>query len=101
MKIHKNDTVKILSGKDKGKTGKVLKVFPKESKILVENINVYKKHIRPKKQGEKGQIVELPRPIYVAKAAIICQSCGKAARIGYRVEGKSKLRICKKCQAKI
>lgn len=101
MKIHKNDTVKILSGKDKGKTGKVLKVFPKESKILVENINVYKKNVRPKKQGEKGQIIESSRPIYSAKAAVVCQSCGKAARIGYRFDGKIKLRICKRCAAKI
>ncbi|MBI4993417.1 50S ribosomal protein L24 [Candidatus Wolfebacteria bacterium] len=101
MKIIKNDTVKILSGKDKGKSGKVLKVFPKDGKILVENINIFKKHIRPKKQGEQGQIIDLSRPIYANKAAIICQSCGKAVKTGYRIEGKIKSRICKKCQAKI
>ncbi|MBI5306520.1 50S ribosomal protein L24 [Candidatus Wolfebacteria bacterium] len=101
MKIRKNDTVKILVGKDKGKSGKVVKVFLKSGKILVENINLFKKHIRPKRAGEKGQIVEIPKPIYASKTALICHSCGKTTRIGCRFEGKIKTRICKKCQAKI
>lgn len=101
MKIHKNDTVKILVGKDKGKSGKVIKVFPKDGKILIENINLFKKHVRPKKTGEKGQIVEMPKPIYISKAALICHSCGKATKIGCSFEGKIKIRICKKCGSKI
>lgn len=101
MKIKKNDTIKILTGKDKNKTGKVLKIFPKDGKILVENINLCKKHVRPKKTGEKGQIVEMSKPFFASKAALICGSCGKAARVGCRFEGKIKTRICKKCGSKI
>lgn len=99
MKIRKNDTIKILVGKDKNKTGKVLKVSPKENKVLIEGLNLYKKHVRPKKQGEKGQVVSLPRPINVSNVAIVCSSCGRAARIGYKVEGNNKTRVCKKCGA--
>ncbi|PIV31959.1 50S ribosomal protein L24 [Candidatus Wolfebacteria bacterium CG02_land_8_20_14_3_00_37_12] len=101
MKIHKNDTIKILVGKDKNKTGKVLKVFPAKNKILVENLNIFKKHVRPKKQGEKGQIISIPRPIDVSNAAILCSSCGKTTRIGYKIEKGNKMRICKKCSANI
>jgi len=101
MKIHKNDTIKILVGKDKNKTGKVLKVFPATNKILVENLNIFKKHVRPKKQGEKGQIISIPRPIDVSNAAILCSSCGKTTRIGYKIEKGNKMRICKKCSANI
>lgn len=101
MKIKKNDTIKILVGKDKGKTGKILKVFPKESKVLVEGLNLYKKHVRPKKQGEKGQIILLPRQINASNVAIVCSSCGRTTRIGYKIEGKNKTRICKKCEAAI
>ncbi len=88
-------------GKDKGKTGKILKVFLKNGKVLVENLNVYKKNVRPKKQGEKGQIISVPRPVDVSNVAIICSSCGRAARIGYKVEKGNKMRICKKCKANI
>lgn len=101
MKIHKNDTIKISIGKDKGKSGKVLKVFPKENKILVENLNMFKKHARPKKQDEKGQIILISKPINASNAAVICPSCGKTTRIGYKVDGKNKTRICKKCGANI
>lgn len=101
MKIKKNDTIKISVGKDKGKSGKVLKVFPKENKILVENLNMFKKHARPKKQGEKGQIILISKPINVSNAIFVCSSCGKATRIGYKIDGKNKTRICKKCGANI
>lgn len=102
MKIRKSDTVLITSGKDKGKKGKVIKVLPKENKILVEGVNLKKRHQKPKKSGEKGQIITKPAPIDVSSAKIICSKCGKAARIGYKimpnVKGqKSKARICKKC----
>jgi large subunit ribosomal protein L24 len=102
MKIKKGDTVLIISGKDRGRKGKVLKAFPKESKILVEGINLKKKHIKPKREGEKGQIVQVSAPIPVSKAKLICPKCGKATRVGYKIisnaKGKmSKVRICKKC----
>jgi large subunit ribosomal protein L24 len=101
MKIKTNDTVKILSGKDKGKQGKVLDVVSSASKILVEGINLAKKHNRPRKSGEKGQIISIPRPISVSSVKIICPKCGAAARVGYKVTEGGKLRICKKCHQEI
>lgn len=97
MKIHKNDTVKIIAGKDKGKSAKVLKVFPVGNKILIDGLNIYKKHVRPKKQGEKGQVVLVPRPIYVSNVMLVCSGCGNAVRAGYRLNNGKKERVCKKC----
>jgi len=101
MKIKKGDLVLITAGKDKGRTGKIIKSFPKDLKILVEGINVKKKHVRPKKQGEKGQIVEIPAPLNVSNVKIICSKCGKATRVGYMVDGDVKKRTCKKCKQEI
>jgi large subunit ribosomal protein L24 len=101
MKIRKNDTILVVSGKDRGKKGKVLTSFPKISKILVEGVNLRKKHQRPKKQGEKGQVVLMPGPISVSNVKIICSKCGSPARIGYRVLEENKVRICKKCNQEI
>ncbi len=101
MKIKKNDTVLIISGKDKGKQGKVLDAFPKEGRIMVEGINLRKKHQRPKKSGEKGQIVTMPGPVNVSNVKIICPGCKKPTRVGYKVEEKRKTRICKKCKQEI
>ncbi|MEK7555235.1 MAG: 50S ribosomal protein L24 [Patescibacteria group bacterium] len=101
MKIHKNDTVQIITGKDSGKTGKVLKVFPKRGSILIDGLNIYKKHAKPKKQGEKGQIVLVPRPINVSNIMIVCSACHKNTKVGYKLENKNKVRYCRKCSAKI
>ncbi len=101
MKIHKNDIIKIITGKDKGKSGKVLKVFLEKEKILVEGLNFYKKHVKSKKQGEKGQIISVPRPISVSNIMLVCSSCNRTARAGYRFENENKIRICKKCGAKL
>ena len=106
MKIHKNDTIKILVGKDKNKTGKVLKVFPTRpggypNQILVEGINLRKKHRRPRRSGEKGQIIEMPAPISISNIKLICPKCGKATKVGYKVVGKKKYRICKKCKQEV
>jgi large subunit ribosomal protein L24 len=97
MKIKKNDTVLIISGKDRGKRGRVLDVFPKEEKVIVEGINIRKKHIKPKRSGEKGQIVELPAALPISNVKLICPKCGKATRVGYKIVEKKKYRICKKC----
>ncbi len=97
MKIKKGDNILIISGKDKGRTAKVLKSFPKESKILVEGINLKKKHVKPKKQGEKGQVIQMPAPLDVSNIKFICPKCSKAVRIGYKVEKDRKYRFCKKC----
>lgn len=97
MKIKKNDIIKIIAGKDRNKSGKVLKVFPERNKILIEGLNFYKKHVRPKKQGEKGQLISVPRPIDISNAMLICSGCGKAIKTGYRFDVEKKIRICKKC----
>jgi len=99
MKIIKGDTVKIITGKDKGKTGKILKVLLKKNSILIEGLNLYKKHVRPKHQGEKGEMVLVPRPIDVSNVMFVCPNCGQAVKIGYRFDAERKLRICKKCGA--
>lgn len=101
MKIKKGDNVLIIAGKDKGKKSKVLKSFPSKGLILVEGVNIKKTHKRPKKQGEKGQIVEVSFPINISKAQVLCSKCNKPTRIGYKIEADSKIRICKKCKAEI
>lgn len=97
MKIKTNDQVKILSGKDAGKTGKVLQVFPKLEKAVVEGVNIMKKHLRVRKEGEKGQVLELSAPLPVSKLALVCPGCGKAVRVGYKMDGDTKKRVCRKC----
>ncbi|BBE30907.1 50S ribosomal protein L24 [Tepiditoga spiralis] len=98
MKIKNGDTVKVISGKDKGKTGKVLRVIPKYNKVVVENINVVKKHQRPNQQMREGGIIEQPSPIYSSKVMVVCSSCGNATRVGYKkLEDGKKVRYCKKC----
>lgn len=101
MKIKKGDAVKIITGKDKGKTGKILKVLLKKDKILIEGLNLYKKHVRSKRQGEKGEVVLVPRPIDVSNVMLVCQNCGQAVKIGYRFDAERKLRICRKCKAAV
>ena len=101
MKIIKGDTVKIISGKDRGKTGKVLRALPTTGRIIIDGLNLVKKTSRPKQQGEKGQTVMVPRPLAAAKAMVICSSCKQPTRVGYRADGARKVRYCKKCKAKI
>ncbi len=101
MKIKRGDNVKIISGKDKNKTGKVLKVFPILNKVMVEGLNLVKKRQKPRQEGKKGQIVKVARPIDVSKVKFICPKCGKPARIGYHLVKNNKIRICKKCQSEI
>jgi len=101
MKILKGDTVKIVSGKDRGKTGTVLRALPAEGKVIIEGLNLVKKHSRPKKQGEKGQMVSVPRPLTASKVMLVCSSCKEPTRVGSRIDGARKVRYCKKCKAKI
>ncbi|KKU90852.1 MAG: Ribosomal protein L24 [Candidatus Jorgensenbacteria bacterium GW2011_GWA1_48_11] len=101
MKIKKGDNVKILTGKDRGKSGKVVNVDFKSNKATVEGLNIFKKHVRPKRQGEKGEVVQVFRPLAVSNLMIVCPACGKATRIGYAVDKEKKTRICKKCHAPI
>lgn len=102
MKVKKGDSVLIIAGKDKGRTGKIMKAFPKDMKILVEGINLKRKHVRPKKEGDKGQVVDMTAPINVSNVKIICSKCGKAVRVAYTIDEKgNKKRICKKCKQEI
>ena len=97
MKIRKGDTVQVLSGNDKGKTGEVLKVMPKQEKLVVKGINIRKKHIKPRKQGDEGGIVPVEGAIHSSKVTVLCSKCNKPARIGYKMEKDEKVRICKRC----
>ncbi len=99
MNIKKNDNVKMLNGKDRGKTGKVLFSFPEESKVVVEGLNKVARHQRAKKQGQKGQVVHKERAVDLSNVMLVCKSCGKPTRIGKKVEGDKKIRVCKKCGA--
>ena len=101
MNIRKDDKVVVLSGKDKGKQGKVLVAEPKTMKVIVEGVNVATKHQKPRKQGEEGGIIKVETPIYAAKVQLVCPKCGKATRVGHKVEGDKKVRVCKKCGAEI
>lgn len=101
MKIKKGDQVIMLGGKDRGKTGKVSIVLPKDGKVVVEGLNLVKKHVRARKQGQKGQIISKERSVNAASVALVCKSCGKQTRIGYKLEGENKMRICKKCKLEI
>ncbi len=101
MKIKKGDTVLIISGKDKGKKGKVLEVFPRQGKLTVEGANLVKKHRRPKNEKEKGQMIEISKPFNLSNVKLVCSKCGKATRVGYKIANKKKYRVCKKCGQEI
>lgn len=104
MNIKKNDKVLILVGKDQGKIGKVLQVFVERGKASVEGLNLLIKHMRPRRQGQKGQRIEFPSPISLSNLMLICPKCGKATRVGYKVvdigldKKRKKMRVCRKCQ---
>lgn len=100
MHIRKGDQVKMLSGKDRGKRGAISLVWSRgnEPRVVVEGLNKVKKHQRPRKQGQKGQIISVERPVAVSAVQLICKSCGKPTRIGWRLDQDKKVRICRKCQ---
>ena len=111
MNIKKGDKVKILAGKDKGKTGKVLQVFPARKRASVEGLNLLIKHMRPQREGEQGQRVEFPAPLNLSNLMLVCPKCNEASRFGSKVEikktktednkiniKKKKYRVCKKCK---
>jgi len=98
MRIKKGDNIIVISGKDRGKQGKIIKVLPNNEKVIVGNINLKKKHQRPKTGGKKGEKIEAPRPIPSSTVALVCKNCGKPTRAGRQIlpDGK-KIRICKRC----
>lgn len=98
MNIRKGDNVRMLNGKDRGKTGKVLFAFPNEGKVVIEGLNTVARHLRPKKQGQKGQIVHKERAVGASSVQLLCKNCSRPTRVGHRVtENGEKVRICKKC----
>ena len=101
MKLKKNDNIKVLKGKDKGKSGKIDRVFPKKGLVLVANINLYKRHLKARSQGQPSEIVTVTKPLSKENVVLICPKCHKPTRIGYKLEKNIKSRICKKCKSEI
>jgi large subunit ribosomal protein L24 len=101
MKIKKGDKVKILLGKDRGKTGTVDQVFQKEGLVLVAGLNLYKKHTKPRGEKDKGGIISQSRPLLAAKVALICPKCAKITRPAYQKAADGKVRVCRVCKAQI
>ncbi len=101
MKVHvkAEDTVIVISGDDKGKKGKVLQVSPKEGKVIVEGVNLVKKHVKARPPQEPGGIVDAEAPMYASKVQLYCSKCGKATRAAYKMDGDKKIRVCAKCGA--
>ena len=101
MKLKKGDNIKVIRGKDKGKNGKIDKVFPKIGKVLVANINLYKRHLKARSQAQPSEIITLTKPMPEANVILVCPKCNKETRVGYKTEKDVKSRICKKCKSEI
>lgn len=101
MRIKKGDNVQVLSGNDKGKKGEVLEVLPKEDKIVVKGVNVRKKHVKARRQGDESGIIAVECAIPSSKVNVVCPKCGKVTKVGYSIEKDQKVRVCKKCGAKL
>lgn len=101
MNIHTNDTVVVLQGKDKGKKGKVVKVLPKKGKLVVEGLNVVKKHMKSRKPGQSGQLIELSQPLPYSRVQLFCDKCGKSTRFSFVVSGDKKARVCSRCKSDV
>jgi large subunit ribosomal protein L24 len=101
MNVKKGDTVQVLAGKDRGKSGKVLDVFPKKRRLVVEGLNIRVRFRKPRRQNEKGQRLELPAAMPAGKVMLVCPSCGKLTRVGHEVTEQGIFRKCKKCGKRI
>ena len=101
MNVKKGDTVIVLSGKDKGKQVKVLGTVPSEAKVVVEGINMVTCHVKPRKQGETGGIVQREAAMYASKVQVVCPKCNKGTRIAHKIENGKKSRVCKHCGAEL
>ena len=99
MKLKKGDTIIVMAGRDAARQGKIERVYTKQSTVMVDGVNMYKRHIKKSEQTPEGGIVELPRAINVSKVALLCPKCKKPTRIGYKIEKQKKIRICRKCSA--
>ncbi len=101
MTVKKGDNVLVIAGKDKGKTGKVLEVFPKDNRVLVDGVNIVTKHKKARTQQEKSEIIKKTAPIEASNVMVICGTCGKATRVGHKEINGKKARVCKKCSASL
>lgn len=101
MKLHKGDEIKIVTGKDSGKTGKIEKVFEKQQMVLVPGVNQYKRHMKKRANGQQSEIVTITKPLMIAKVALICPKCKQMTRVGFKFEKDKKMRVCRKCDAVI
>ena len=101
MNIKKGDTVVVLSGKDKGKQGKVLGTVPADNKVVVEKINMVTCHVKPRRQGEEGGIIQREAAIAACKVQVVCPKCSKATRVAHKIENGNKTRVCKHCGAEL
>ena len=101
MSIKKDDTVVVITGKDKGQRGKVISVLPKEGKVVVEKINMVSRHVKPRKQGDEGGIIPKEAPLYACKVMRVCPKCSKPTRAASKFVDGKKVRVCKNCGAEI
>ena len=101
MKLKKGDLVTVVTGRDNGKTEKIVKVFSKEGKVLVDGVNQYKRHVKSRMPGQKSEIITLTKPLPIASVRLVCPKCKKLTRVGYKMLKDEKVRVCRKCNAEI
>lgn len=101
MRIKKSDNVLVVAGKDRGKTGPILRAIPEKDAVIVTGLNMRKRHVRARKSGQKGETIQYPAPMNVSNVMLICAKCGKTTRTQFKIEGDKKSRICKKCGSDI
>ncbi|MFA9288821.1 MAG: 50S ribosomal protein L24 [Weeksellaceae bacterium] len=101
MKIKKGDKVKVITGRDNGKEGEINRTYPKTDQVLIETLNMVKKHVKKNEQMPQGGIIDVPRPIHISNVMLICPNCKKPARVGYQVQDGKKKRVCKRCNKNI
>jgi large subunit ribosomal protein L24 len=99
VSIRKDDEVQVIHGKDRGSRGRVVRVLPKEGRVMVEGIARAKKHSRPSKQRQQGGIIDIEQFVDISNVALVCKSCGQATRVGHRIEDGKKTRVCRKCES--
>lgn len=98
FRLHKGDQIQVLKGKDRGKRGKIERIFTKEKKVLINGLNIIKKHVKPRGEGKPGGIIEMTKPLGIAKVALVCPKCSRVTRIGFQLgKDKQKQRFCRKC----
>jgi large subunit ribosomal protein L24 len=100
-RIRKDDEVVVVSGKDRGRRGRVVQVLPKKGRVMVEGVARHKKSARPSRKRQQGGIIDVDLPVDLSNVMVVCKSCGQPTRVGHRVEGERKLRVCKKCESEI